>query len=844
MYKGLANSSISITTGGVTSATMQSMDNAPTMSEQNDIVQTVGEGEALAPDVHVTYVDRPMTDLQSALARPVRLFAYDGLSIVHSDGWDVLRLWFSDANVTKRLSNYHGIRGTIKVRIEFSVSSMVSGSQIWAINRVPSLPLTDPTTAGQFYAANGYEANITVGRIGKWLPGTLYQRPIKVIMTPSSPNVAELTVPYADNLKHYLKSSTVMSPVHLSTAALSPFYKMDGSAFTASSVPKFTVSLYFEQAEVFMYSVNQSNLENPYRAVSGVVGKASDFAKKIGFTTTAVDFAKKAGDTLASALGYSKPEIPINLAMENRVFTQMVSFNGVSAPYDLSDDMRDGFPIVSPVQCEGSDVDETDIAYLGAIPGIVSYNQTWSHLISFGGVLWSAAVGAEPFPATGTTTPYQATPGDYMIIPFRYYGFDSVKYTFTFDVNQYYKGFVQVFYDPVSATAPAVGGNAGTLVNSTLMSKIVEISGPTSFEFEIPFSQRTDMLRNTYAGPGYARTTNGVVYLCVQSRLSCGFNETPTAKFWVTKSYTGLRVEDYRPDRMLGMTSVPPYGKAAALVENQADPFIVDFGQRITNLNQILKVAAPDFMKLAVVDPVATTYTMFYKVRVPTLPFAFGPTTAGAYFPSAVAQTHPLVYFSSAFLAKTGTVKLYVSMPTSYGFAADCDVWTSKAEIAQPDCSLTPTNPFNSAFSNRMRETFKTSDGFGAEICLKMQNQRFCGGSYWPNPVAANNTGINTIEIGGSFPRTSLTRNPNVVRVDYAAGESYKLSCFNGVPPLWTYAVDSFSAGPAWPNRPSGLVTGGTDLPEFLTHEEDNSEPCDGDHPALEEGTLLVERKD
>lgn len=809
----------------------------------------VGVVQKVAPDASVTYVDRPMTDLQSALARPVRVASYvDNPASTNTPnlGWDVLKLWFADTYVSKRMQHYFGIRGTIKIRLEFTANPMLNGSRVWAINRVPSLPLLLPDTKNQFYAANGAfsGAAMPVGNLGDWDCRTTFTKPIKVVITPQSENETELIVPYADCLAHYTKNlGTGPGPVQLITSVITPISKMDGTAMTSATSPVYGIYVSFENAEVFMFTQFQSTSENVYRAASGTMAKVSSFANKMGVNTTAVDMARRVGDTVASALGYSKPPLKVNLALENRAFTNLVSFNGEFGGIVMADDMRDGFPVKPVVECDNPMANETDIAVLGSIPGIIATQSAWSYIHGTNNVLWSASVGFEQFETTGHAVyGWRATPGDYMIQPFRFYAYDSIVYTFHFDCNSYYKGVVTAYFDPVASTPYTVGAplNLGT----TVMMKTIAVSGETVAEFEVPYSQRGDWLNVYYDSavtPSWQRSTGGVVSLHVQTKLMCGFSETPSLKFWVTKHYKGLRVADYRPSNLMNWSIDPNYQTFAAA--NQSSPLgALDMGESLTNINQILKIATPTFMIPQKIGTFTGVNAMYYDLSLPILPVCANSSANASYTKnSAVWQaSHPLIYFSSLYLAKTGTTRMYVSFPDAYAFATAGSCWVSKPVENVPTCNINANSLFTAWDQVPLRETVESGDGLRFELEAKMQNNRYCGGSYFPS--MQNTSKCPTLKMLCSVAKNSLTRFPAVVRVDYAAGESYTLSCFNGVPPLYHFQAPNVTAGV--PVTASMTTAQSENSAGFLTHEEDNSEPSDGDHPALVEGTLSVERKD
>jgi len=536
----------------------------------------------------------------------------------------------------------------------------------------------------------------------------------------------------------------------------------------------------------------------------------------------------------------------------------MTAFNGNYTGITIGDDMRDGFGTDLPIKCDGPD--ETDIEYIGSIPGILSPDPANHTVLNS---LWSSTFPANqviasfndtifyPGNPTNPTQPFIATPGDYVAQAFHYMSWEKTIYTVDVICNSFYKGALVFTYDPVRSSPHGIG----TVVSIApyVMSKTVLVSGPTTVTFEVPWSQRTDYIRtSSYPGvtmSGSVRASNGNVCVQVASPLMCSFAETCSCRLVFRKQYVGLKVMDYDPSLIQTWSTIPNYA------DLQSDTMTtVNFGERLTNIRQVLKTAAPCFLTPTVTAVGPTSNKAFYTFHVPVSPWNASqlapPKVSAGNTPNSALYltTHPLVYFSSMYLAKHGSIRSALTVPDGYTFAENGSTWISKKFPGLPAFTISPTPHTNDY--RTMREALRSEDGMAVDVEFKPIANTFNCASYWPTFRATRETMCYKVTLAA--PKSTFSRVPSVARVDYNAGESFTLKCFDCVPPLWRMTPANIPASTPYPTTlaierdedESVPVT----LPEktgFLPHEEVvNSDPCDGDHPALEEGTLSVARKD
>jgi len=155
-------------------------------------------------------------------------------------------------------------------------------------------------------------------------------------------------------------------------------------------------------------------------------------------------------------------------------------------------------------------------------------------------------------------TQFEYSPMAYVAQSFLYWR-GSIKYHFDVVASSFQQATIAVVWipDATDTTTAMVGGY--TEQASRLYQKIVEIKGPTTFDFEIPFMSRNDMkvvgmaAENYNTKDAYAGETlrweqwNGVVKIYLVNKLIAA-NNTPTTIHMVTWTSAGDDMEFYYPN--------------------------------------------------------------------------------------------------------------------------------------------------------------------------------------------------------------------------------------------------------------------------------------------------------
>jgi len=557
-------------------------------------------------------------------ARPVRI--YQATEATLATSLYVFQLWSTNAAILDKLAHYSGIRGTFCVRIQHNGSMFRIGKRMFALDMQLAQDPAIPTPINRITSA----ANTLT-------PYELSTYQIKGFCNPWTAETLDLKMPFYYNASYYPKGTTT-GPV-LKTVPIVATYAMDNSTITQENT--YVIYAWMEDVELVRPSAAQSDRENSYRAVSGLVGQASDAAKSFGMSTTPVDIAKKFGDSVATALGYSRPTMPLNANVINAYAISSTSTaNGDVAEVVMADMMINEEPVDAASLGFGSD-DDTVFAKIAAIPGLIDLVNINNPAIDT--VLWSVPV--RPSGKVITTNTYSCSPVAYIANMFNFWRGDII-YTFDFVANPFVKGLFRIEFDPAQTVAKAVGSTSTPNTN-TVTSIIIDLNSESSATMRCAWNQLTNSLRRSepWSAPG-ADSFNGYINVYCSSPLMIPTTNTPAIGLAIWQHCEDAHFYEYDPGNISTYSTVNN--------KIQSDP-VLSFGCELTSMNQVCRIASMNVINMPSTGTSGDYYTL--TANVPNIPFGiYNPTGASATqnVNLAASPTCALIYASNLFLSRRG----------------------------------------------------------------------------------------------------------------------------------------------------------------------------------------------
>lgn len=698
--------------------------------------------------------------LDDFFSRPVRLFAWsdDAVPIVSN----IFTNWAGNAAVASKLANYQGIRGTFCVRIQHNGSPYRCGKRIWALDM-------------QLAADPMQQTYTLVNQPFSGVPRSAFQLstlPIKAYTTPWTSETIDMKMPFMYNAQYYSKG--INGPV-LCSQPLVATYNTDNSAITNHIT--YVIYGWMEDIQLTKPSRAQSNKENPYRKVSGLVGHASAVAKDFGMNTTPIDMAKKFGDRVATALGYSKPSLPPN---DNVLFAYGMSptstFNSQVAEVVVADGWENEEPVDAASLGFGSD-DDTSIDKLARIPGIVAIIPmnnpsadmcVWSDFVRPRGTITS---GIRHYP-----------PAAYIANAFNYWSGDVV-YHFDIVANPYCKGLVRIEFDPGSMILPLVGTAYAPAIN-TVQSIIIDLNSETSATIRCGWNaptnalQRSDASSNTVTDP--LRQSNGTIAMYVSSPFMIANTTTPTLRVIIWQSIENLRVYEFDQRNINGYTNI-----SNAVQGDSAR----GFGSEITSINQICRMNTFMLLRGTATGAAGNFYTT--TITVPQYPPGVYNSANASRPPNAnwtdmgSFQT-ALAYFAPMFLARRGGTRVKITLGDTSLFSTG-NLTTVNRTIgpASPGCTTerSTTHVASTGFTGCVNFPYAQHRSCVVEArCNRRSPMLFCdarssgGGA----SLGGNITPCITAVIRANT--AAAIAGPSYVIIGYAGDDSFTLNQYWGTP--------------------------------------------------------------
>jgi hypothetical protein len=457
------------------------------------------------PDSTFGLVESNVATLQHFMSRPVMLASYTwpvGSEIfLNFDPWT---LFFQNARVRERISNFHNLRAKLHVKIVINGTSFHFGRAVAAYRPLPGFD--DFTKDRSLVREDLVESS---------------QRP-KIFLNPTTSQGGILVLPFcwAENaLSIPLAQWREMG--NMTIRSLWPLKHANGGTDGCS----ITV---FAWAEDVHLSVPTSTVAPQSGEYTGIVSKPmAALAKVAGMLRTvpsiapyamATETAAKAIGSVAHEHGYSRPvQVQSTTFMEPLAVDNCANTVGLDTSQKLSFDPKQEVTI-DPRTMGLGDADEMNIRSLAARESWLT-NFRWDIFNVNNQLLWNTEVSPTLWATNGAELHMPAC--CFTSIPFRSWR-GTMKFRFQVISSAYHKGRLRISYDPRAQVTPEFNTN---------FNYIVDISDKTDFTIEVGWGQTRPMVEHREPGfdalpygttplaaPGYK--ANGVLSVYVLNELT------------------------------------------------------------------------------------------------------------------------------------------------------------------------------------------------------------------------------------------------------------------------------------------------------------------------------------
>lgn len=244
-------------------------------------------------------------------------------------------------------------------------------------------------------------------------------------------------------------------------------------------------------------------------AASHLSGSIGELFPSLSPYTTPFSVVSSGVASVLSLFGFAKPsDTSVRAVVLNRFVDNYSHFDGLSSAPVLASTAANSLGISSAIS--GSDPNEMLLRNIAAKKGYIR-TVTIPTTAAFGDVLHSMNVTPNLAVATGTFT--TCTPIRGVSYPFDYWSGD-ITLTFEVVASVFHRATLLIAYDPLpSVTVPDLDQALQTLQNTT-----IAVSGNTSVEITVPWSQIQPWLRNTRTAvstyqTGIATNSNGAIHI-------------------------------------------------------------------------------------------------------------------------------------------------------------------------------------------------------------------------------------------------------------------------------------------------------------------------------------------
>jgi len=599
------------------------------------------------------------------LKRPVLVATYTWATASATTTYNPLSLWLAVDSVGRKVSDYRYIRGKWKVKFVITGNPKTYGRLLCSFRPQAGADGEERDTSG------------TVDSIRLWNIMQRYQLP-HVRIDPSSSNNYEVTLPTTSTTGWYETNMITPSVYWLLTV------EQQNALLTSSAgaVPDCAVQIYVwcEDVELSVPILNpQSDIDStegmisdPATAVSNVFGVLTQIPQIAPFATVGMILSSGVA-TIARLFGYSRPAILSDTRIINNTSTNNWSFTsgGPESLYRLVGDPKQGLAVTADAAGVGSN-DDMSFANIVTRPG---YFETVLWTTSSTGILKTKSVSpvnAVPYTAVQTgasTASFGLTPLDFIALAHDYWS-GTIVYRIEVVCTPFHRGILKILHNPLGSVAASTDTN---MYHSVIM----DISGTTCVDFEVPWATHRPFLRcpimqNVFYDENYH---NGEIEIVVLTPL--GTDGSTSSAYINLYVYAKSDITFARPNllRLAGYTPISNLDTECERVylcsgggEIVPSPIVSDtlgpgpllrlcFGESHNSINQLCK-RATSYILVWTGIATAGTDEILMQWTIPNFPImpANRVQIPAAYW---LNWTFPS-YFAIAFMSRRGGVRFHV----------------------------------------------------------------------------------------------------------------------------------------------------------------------------------------